>query len=832
MTNTHNQENLLHTVNQVAVALLTVNEQDVLKAITTGMEIVGRCLDVDRVQIWKCEVHDGEEYVVMKYQWLSEIGKQKKEVPIGTKYLRKERVNWFDMILQGKYINMPIPKTPEFSAEYGFLDLVSSAVLPLMLDKELIGIFSVDDCRHERVLSDDEMNMLKSAGLMIASVFNKIEQAVIDKELEMTERIHMMLETTPIAATLFSKDGKSLDCNQKAVTLFGTSSKEEYIDKFVLYMSPKHDGGFDSKDFINGYIKQALAEGYAFLPDFICRSAGGSLIILENTYIRTPYKNNFAVIEYARDITEVKKTEVRERQIREREREAAELTQKLLNNSPIFIEFWDTQGNMFDCNEKMLKVLGVPSKAEFAKRFYDFSAPIQPCGTPARELNNRMIDQAKEAGSSHCEWLYITTDGTELSTDSNWVHVKHQDRSMIIVYSLDLRPIKASLESEESNKAKSRFLARMSHEIRTPLSAVLGISEMQLRNKALTPQTEEAFAKIYDSSKTLLCIINDILDLSKVESGNVTLLHNDYNVAALVGDAAQLHSIYAESKGVLFVVDIDPGLPARLVGDALRIRQIIINILTNAFKYTEDGTVFFSLRWDDALLISICDTGIGMTEEQISESKGEYIRFHEQQKPYVTGTGLGIPIVYSLVDIMGGYIDLESKPGEGTDVHIRIPQKISGPEVIGAELAENLKNFKAISWSTAKELEFVPRQMPHGRVLVVDDVDTNLYVAEAMLEAFGLHIELCESGSQAIEKIKAGKVYDIIFLDYMMPEMDGIETTKMLRGMGYTHPIVALTANAIKGQAETLMANGFSGFISKPIDIKILNSYLIRFIPV
>ncbi|MCL1844059.1 MAG: ATP-binding protein [Defluviitaleaceae bacterium] len=520
----------------------------------------------------------------------------------------------------------------------------------------------------------------------------------------------------------------------------------------------------------------------------------------------------------------------------EAESQTMKLTRKLVDNAPVLIELWEADGSKcIGCNKYLLNTLGLNNEAEFNNNWINFSAPIQPCGTPSLELNTYLVTLAAREGFSQSDWIYILPNGEEMPADSTWIKIEHFGRSMIIAYSIDLRPIKSAMQSEESNKAKSRFLARMSHEIRTPLSAVLGISEMQLRGLEMPPQTEEAFSKIYDSSKMLLNIVNDILDFSKIESGKMPLINSEYDVASLIGDVSQLHLIYKENKDILFKVSADPTLPAKLYGDVLRIRQIITNLLTNAFKYTESGTVIFSLHPEKIneetiiLVISIEDTGIGMTPEQIAELKDDYIRLHDREKPFVSGTGLGIPIVSSLVQMMNARFDLSGEAGKGTRAVVSIPQTIVGQEVLGPELAESLQTFRLKTWSAAKELEFVPEKM-QGSVLVVDDVDTNLYVAEAMLEAFGLDVELCESGLLAIDKVKAGKNYDIIFLDHMMPDPDGIKTAKILRGMGYNKPIVALTANAVKGQAEMFMHNGFSGFMAKPIDIKILNSYLSRFL--
>jgi CheY-like chemotaxis protein len=364
----------------------------------------------------------------------------------------------------------------------------------------------------------------------------------------------------------------------------------------------------------------------------------------------------------------------------------------------------------------------------------------------------------------------------------------------------------------------------------------MGISEIELRNHDMPTRTEEAFTKIYDSSKTLLHIVNDILDFSKIESGKLPLLLNEYETEALINDVSQLHLIYKEQKSVRFILNVDASIPVKLKGDVLRIRQIVANLLTNAFKYTEEGTVTMSLFCEAAgeglvaLAIHIEDTGIGLTPQQISETKSDYMRFHENEKPFVGGTGLGLPIVYNLAQMMDAQFNITSEVGKGTKAIVRIPQEVCGSEVLGQDLASKLQKFESKSSSIKKDLGFTPEQMPYGKVLVVDDVETNLYVAEAMLESFGLTIDLAESGQAAIDKIKEGNQYDIILMDYMMPSMDGIEVAKILRDMGYSAPIVALTANAIKGQAEMFMEKGFSGFMTKPIDIKILSSYLVRFV--
>ena len=391
--------------------------------------------------------------------------------------------------------------------------------------------------------------------------------------------------------------------------------------------------------------------------------------------------------------------------------------------------------------------------------------------------------------------------------------------------------------SKENSQAKSRFLARMSHEIRTPITAVLGISEIKLQDTNLPLDIEEAFAKIYSSANTLLGIVNDLLDLSKIEAGKMELAEAEYEISSLVNDVVQLCFIYIGGKPIELAVDVDENMPAYLEGDELRIKQVLVNFLSNAIKYTGKGNVSLEVGSCDSAVegtveihIKIRDTGYGMTKEQVDELFNEYSRFHEKESRDVQGFGLGMPIALNLLEVMDGTLKIESEVGKGTTAYIVIPQKKARDVKLGKGASQNLKNFNSENRSVSKRLSFSPVPMPYGRVLVVDDIDTNIYVAKGLLNLYKLQVESCDSGIAAINLVKNGQVYDIIFMDQMMPEMNGTEATKVLRGMGYSRPIVALTANALVGVAEEYLKNGFDGFLSKPIQSAHLNGVLTKFI--
>jgi signal transduction histidine kinase/ABC-type amino acid transport substrate-binding protein/DNA-binding NarL/FixJ family response regulator len=384
---------------------------------------------------------------------------------------------------------------------------------------------------------------------------------------------------------------------------------------------------------------------------------------------------------------------------------------------------------------------------------------------------------------------------------------------------------------QKASKSKSDFLAQMSHEIRTPMSAILGISEIQLRDERLSAGAEEGFRKIYDSGNLLLNIINDILDFSKIDAGKMEIVPHKYDIPSLVNDTVQLFRLRFESKLIAFNLRIGEDTPLELIGDQLRLRQILNNLLSNAFKYTETGEVRLSVAVEPGsgdetvmLVLKVSDTGQGMTKDQVKRIFDKYSRFNMAINSGIPGTGLGMNITKRLIEMMGGEIFVESEIGQGSVFTVRLPQKTCGSALCGAETVESLRNFSYSN--TTKRAQITPEYMPYGRVLVVDDVESNLYVATGLLRLYGLSIETANSGFEAIKKIKDGGVYDVVFMDHMMPVMDGIKATNILRGSGYNQPIVALTANAISGQAEMLLSNGFDRFISKPIDSRELDLVL------
>ncbi|MDR1840200.1 MAG: response regulator [Treponema sp.] len=712
---------LLDTVNTAAAILLASNDMETFEhSLLKCFDLIGHCLDVDRVQIWRNEVFESEPHFVLRYEWLSDYGKDCRSIPMGQHFPYSMKKEWAQKFIHHEHINAPVCELPEEDKAFlGYYDIKSIVILPMFLEGDFWGFFSIDDCRRERTFSEEEINILTSAGLMMSSAVNRNIQTLIMRENE--ERTRIMFDAAPICAIFWDKNLNITDCNQEAVKMFGLSSKQEFIEKFITL-------------------------------------------------------------------------------------------------SPVY----------------------------------------QPDGSPSGEKGFKHVKQALDEGYSRFEWMHQRPDGESIPADVTCIRVKHKKEFVVTEYIRDLREQRAMIAemrkaeiAEESSKAKSDFLAKMSHEIRTPMNAILGITEIQLQDSSHRQITKEAFERIYNSGDLLLGIINDILDLSKIEAGKLILMPAQYDIASLIHDTVQLNKMRYETKPIEFILNVNEDIPLFLIGDELRIKQILNNILSNAFKYTDEGTVSmtvysepvnpeypedtaYPLDMKDALkkilVFVISDTGQGMAPEQIQKLGTEYSRFNANANSKTEGTGLGMNITRNLIKLMNGSISIESTPGMGTTFTVSLPQDCVGFTTIGREMAENLMQLRHDNVAKIRAFQMNRDFMPYGRVLVVDDVETNLYVARGLMAPYGLSIETAMSGFEAIDKVRGGFTYDIIFMDHMMPKMDGIEATKIIRSLGYSKSIVALTANALAGQAAMFLENGFDDFISKPIDIRQLNMVLNKLI--
>jgi len=533
-----------------------------------------------------------------------------------------------------------------------------------------------------------------------------------------------------------------------------------------------------------------------------------------------------------------------------------ERTKLLFDETPLACSLWNAQYEMFLCNDECVNLFEVRDKQEFMDVFFELVSPeFQSDGSRTEDLVRELIDRVFAEGRITTEWMHQTKDRKPLPVEVTLVPVEYEGKGAIAGYVRDMREYKEMMrkieESEEqlkdalefaqnANEAKSEFLAKMSHEMRTPLNAIIGLSALALEDDELTGDNKDNIIKVNNAGSALLTTVNDILDISKIEAGRYELVPSEYNIASLINDVASQSSIFLGEKPIVFVLKIDEDLPKTLYGDELRVKQVLNNLLSNAFKYTKKGSVTFYVGCEtsggDVLLkANVSDTGIGIKPEDLESLFDDYAQLDQKKNRGVIGSGLGLSIVQKLIDLMDGTISVESDYGKGSVFSTTIPQKSVDSEPIGAEIAKSLADFKYTEQKRRNDSKLSRISLPYAKVLVVDDVATNLDVAKGIMKPYGMTVDCLLSGQQAVDAIRDEKVlYDAVFIDQMMPGIDGIETARLIREIGTDYakniPLIALTANALVGSETLFLENGFQAFISKPIELSRLDAVIREFL--
>ena len=613
----------------------------------------------------------------------------------------------------------------------------------------------------------------------------------------------------------------------------------------------------------------------------------------------------------------------------------------VFNSLPDFVYCKDRNLKYTNCNKVCEKYFGMKESEIVGKTLKELHEDEEQA-IRLQEIDKIIIKEKKSM--TYSEWYEFPDKSIRLMENTKIPLIRDDKVIGIIGIDKDITDQRLAIDNaNEASRSKSNFLAKMSHEIRTPMNAIIGMTELALRESDIELIYKHILT-VKQAGTHLLTIINDILDFSKIESGKLEILPNDYLFSSLVNDVISIIRMKLIDSQIRFAVNIDCRIPNELVGDETRIRQILLNILTNAVKYTEKGFISFTVHFDDIndenvnLIIEIIDSGKGIKKEDIDKLFGDYVQVDQVKNRGIEGIGLGLAITWSLVKEMGGDIKVYSEYGNGSIFTVTIPQrkrsdkilaKIIDPErknviiyerrevyansivysienlgvacdlvesddelitafsdkkyeflfisyvlmrrnenvikkhgsnikiVILTEFGEaipnvnlNIISMPVYSISIANILNGVAESFnynenkdymikfaaPDARILIVDDINTNLKVAEGLMLPYKMKMDLCKSGKEAINAVKLNR-YDLIFMDHKMPEMDGIEATKVIRMMGYNDdyynkiPIIALTANAMGDVKEQFLKCGFNDFLSKPIDILKLNMILEKWIP-
>ncbi|MDR2730625.1 MAG: PAS domain-containing protein [Treponema sp.] len=650
-------------------------------------------------------------------------------------------------------------------------------------------------------------------------------------ELEFkTSQLQMMIDSIP--DLMFCKDVnfKYTQCNKRFEDFIGVGEAD------ITGRTDKDGAWLSSESVENIFnIEQSVINENRIikLEEFVSSPISGKRCFFET--VKAPLIQDGVVVGMmgiARDITGRK---AMEKEIAYQ----ASLLKTIIDSLPDGVFCKDVNLKYTLCNKYMTDTFGKKLEDVLGKDDVNALGMSAEAAVIANDFDRRVIKERRQVMFE--EWLPCADGAARLFETVKVPLVMDGEITGILGIGRDITRRK-EMEDEvlTASLAKSAFLANMSHEIRSPLNVIIGLTDLVLEDDNLGRQVTENLIKINNAGTTLLSIVNDILDFSKIESGKLELTPVEYYTSSLLNDVITLVITRLGEKPITFSLDINDDLPAKLFGDDLRVKQIFTNLLSNAVKYTHRGSVKLSVhctREDDTMWmdVTVSDTGIGIREEDLKNIFSDYNQADTKANRNIEGTGLGLPITRNLVEMMEGRINVESEYGKGTMFHIHIRQGFSGSTPIGHELADKLRNFRYAEDKRIVTKRLVRLNLSYARVLVVDDMQTNLDVAAGLLRKYKMQVDCLNSGKEAIDRIRGGNpVYNAVFMDHMMPGMDGIEAADAIRALGTEYakkiPIIALTANAIHGAEEMFYEHGFQAFISKPIDIIEMDSVIRKWV--
>jgi signal transduction histidine kinase/DNA-binding response OmpR family regulator len=713
-------------------------------------------------------------------------------------------------------------------------------------------------------------------------------------------RIKTLLDATPLACRLWDQEFKTFECNHAAIKLFRLKNKQEAMNRFFDLLPEHQPDGSRSQERIIELLEQAF-QGEKCTIEWMHQLLDGTLLPTEMTFVCVNYGDGNVVATYTRDLREHKKMmralEQRDATLNAMNRMATIMLQTEIDHIEENLQHcltmcgmamdidrisiwengfhdgqlghtlryeWSRNTILPDDNTIIANIPYLASMPELetvlAKKecVHSLTRNMSPWSqdflSRRGDLSVFIVPVFSQdqfwgfVGFGNCRQERLFTESEQAMLQSSGILIAYavlRNDMMLRLHSTAKQLETALIDAQFANQAKSTFLAYISHEARTPLNAIIGLCGLTLKNNHLHKEVRENLEKIYAAGGQILNTVNDILDISKIEAGKFVLQPSEYALASLINDTVIQNILRIGSKPIEFILNIDENLPAHLLGDDLRIRQILNNLLSNAIKYTAAGIVTLTITCEreeeekDAIWLTaiVRDTGLGVREEDVDKLFTDYSQVGQETRRHMEGTGLGLSITKRLAEMMDGTVDVKSEYGRGSVFTVKLRQHFVTDTVIGPEVVRNLQNFNnprdafgldsRANWNS----RIAHINLQYARVLVVDDNLTNLDVTQGMMHPYNMQIDCVTSGRQAIDVIREEKVkYNAIFMDHMMPGMSGIEATQEIRNIGTdyakTIPVIALTADAVLGNEELFLSKGFQAFLPKPIEVARLDEIL------